>query len=71
MSISYIKENIHVIVWNKENSEEVTFAREKFNEYLRRGWLAFIVTSEGKKVHILDFNQELEKIYVIAIPQGG
>jgi hypothetical protein len=59
------------ITWNRENPEETEAARETFIRYIRRGWLAFKITSDGKKKLIFRFDPSAEKIQLVPIVEGG
>jgi len=57
--------------WNKENPEDVASAEKTFSEYIRKGWLAFAVTSDNKKKQLFSFNPQLERIHMVPIVEGG
>ncbi len=57
--------------WNKEDPEEVASAEKKFREYTRKGWLAFVVTTDNKKRQIFTFNPEFERIQLVPLVEGG
>ena len=59
------------ITWNKERPSEVAAARRKFEEYTRQGWLAFTVTSGNSRMQVYEFDQALEKIFLIPLAEGG
>jgi len=55
----------------EKNSEEIALAKEAFMRYTRRGWLAFKITSDGKKKLIFTFDPSAEKIQLVPIVEGG
>jgi hypothetical protein len=57
------------VSWDKNNLEEVSRARESFERYLAKGWIAFSEEPEGRK-RILRFKPDLDKIVLIP-PLGG
>jgi hypothetical protein len=68
------------VTWDIENRREVTYAQEKFREYLADGWMAFreyladgwmafSEESRGRR-QIFTFNPQLERI-VLMPPLGG
>jgi hypothetical protein len=59
------------ISWNKERPSEVAGARKKFEEYTRQGWLAFTVTPGNRQLQVYEFDQALEKIFLIPLAEGG
>jgi len=60
-----------MLTWNREDSEETALAKEAFIKYTRRGWLAFKITSDGKKKLIFTFDPSAEKIQMVPIVEGG
>ena len=60
-----------VLAWDRRNAEEVERARRKFEEYMEKGWVAFEVTPENRKVQVYRFNPKLEKIVLAALVEGG
>jgi len=60
-----------MIKWKKENAKEVESAKKKFEEYTRRGWLAYIVDSENKRTQVNAFDPEYERVFLVALSQGG
>jgi len=57
------------VTWDIENRREVTYAEEKFLEYLADGWMAFSEEPRGRR-QIFKFNPQLELI-VLMPPLGG
>lgn len=60
-----------VLKWDRCSAEEVERARRRFEEYMKKGWLAFRVTSDNRKVQVYAFDTELEKIVLVPIVEGG
>jgi len=57
------------VSWNVDNSQEVTYAENKFREYLADGWMAFSDEPKGRK-QIFNFNPRIERI-ILMPPLGG
>jgi len=57
------------IVWQEENEEQISHAREMFKEYLQEGWMAFSESSDGRK-QIFAFDPRLARIILVP-PLGG
>ena len=57
------------VTWDVNNNQEVTYAENKFREYLADGWIAFSEGYEGR-IQIFDFDPNLEMI-VLMPPLGG
>jgi hypothetical protein len=60
-----------MLSWNKENPIEIASAEKTFKEYTRKGWLAFIVTSDNKKKQVFTFDPDFEKIQLVRLVEGG
>ena len=58
------------VTWDIDNKQEVTYAEEKFHEYLADGWIAFSDDRKEGRIQIFDFNPKLERI-VLVPPLGG
>lgn len=59
------------VSWNKKKDEEIILAKRKFEEYIRQGWFAFVITSDNKKKLILNFDPALENIFFFPVSVGG
>ncbi len=59
------------LVWNRDNAREVEKIKKKFLYYLKKGWIAFAVTSNNRKIHVLKFDPKFEKICLMRIVEGG
>jgi len=59
------------VTWSNGNPEEVSRADEVFKKYLMKGWIAYTVTSDNRKVQIFNLNPELEEIVLVPIVSGG
>ena len=57
--------------WDRRSAEEVERAMKRFEEYIKKGWLAFRVTSDNRKVQVYMFDTELEKVVLVPIVEGG
>lgn len=59
------------LTWKRNNSKEVEIVQRRFTEYLEKGWIAFVVTPEGKKIQVHGFDPKLEKIILAHAVEGG
>ncbi|MCJ7609272.1 hypothetical protein MUP00_06350 [Candidatus Bathyarchaeota archaeon] len=57
------------IVWQEDNEEQTSHARETFKEYLREGWMAFSESRDGRR-QIFAFDPGLARIILVP-PLGG
>jgi hypothetical protein len=62
---------ILVLEWNKNDADEVERAEKTFTTYLKKGWIAFAVTPEEKRMHVYTFDPAAEKIILAPIVEGG
>jgi hypothetical protein len=62
---------ILVLEWNKNDADEVELAEKTFTTYLKKGWIAFAVTPEEKRMHVYTFDPAVEKIILAPIVEGG
>jgi len=60
-----------VLAWRMEDPTEVRQARDKFEEYLRAGWLAFTTDPENRRFQIFKFNPKLEMVILIPFAEGS
>lgn len=60
------------ITWDKENGRQAIEAKDKFEEYLKKGWKAYSVDSKGKKKRqIEEFDIDAEEILMIPPTAAG
>jgi hypothetical protein len=62
---------ILVLEWNKDDADEVERAEKTFTTYLKKGWIAFAVTPEEKRIHVYAFDPAVEKIILAPVVEGG
>lgn len=60
-----------ILVWNRDDDQEVERTKKEFEEYLRKGYIAFAVTSNKKKIHVYTFDPTFEKIIITPLFEGG
>ena len=60
-----------VMVWDRDDAQEVERIKKEFEEYLQKGWIAFAVTSDKQKIHVYKFDSNFEKIILTPIIEGG
>ncbi|MDQ1280781.1 MAG: hypothetical protein QG670_2044 [Thermoproteota archaeon] len=58
-----------VLVWKRDDPEDVEKARAFFTKQTRQGWLA--VKQNRRPQRILEFNPEYGKIWFVAMSEGG
>jgi len=59
------------VTWRKADPKEVSRAEGIFKQYLMKGWIAYTLTSDKRKVQIFNFNPEFEEIVLVPIISGG
>jgi len=60
------------VVWMKDAPPQVDEAQKKFDEYIKKGYMAYKVGKKGKKgTQIKEFNASLEEIIMVAPVIGG
>jgi hypothetical protein len=59
------------ITWSKDDPEGVRRAGEVFRRYLMAGWIAYMVTSDNRKVQVFNLNPEFAEIVLVPIVSGG
>ena len=57
-----------ILVWEKENDEDVEKAKMYFNKLTKQGWLA---TKSERKLRILEFKPEYGELWFIPLSEGG
>jgi len=57
------------LIWNENSDEEISNAKEMFQEYLQDGWLAFSESKKGRE-QIFSFDSKLARITLMP-PLGG
>lgn len=59
-------------IWDSENEDEVSVARDTFNKLRKKGYAAFRVGSGGKKAEKMDeFDPEAGKMIMVPPLAGG
>ena len=71
--MDFLDDRIRIIVleWNKDDADEVERAEKTFTTYLKKGWIAFAVTPEEKRIHMFQFDPTVEKIILAPVVEGG
>lgn len=58
--------------WPSSSGTEADAAREKFNQFIRKGFLACKIIDHGKTgVQISEFDPEAEEIFMLGLSEGG
>ena len=60
-----------ILTWDEESPEEIKSAEKTFNEYIRKGWLAFEVTADNRKKQIFAFDTSANQIHLVRLVEGG
>ncbi len=60
-----------VMVWDRDDAQEVEWIKKEFEEYLQKGWIVFAVASDKQKIHMYKFDSNFEKIILTPIIEGG
>ena len=58
--------------WAPDAPQDVQVAREKFNHYMKQGFIACKIIHQGKTgLQISEFDPEAEEIFMIGLTDGG
>ena len=58
--------------WTADSPEEIRAAQEKFNLYLKRGFIACKIVNQGKTgVQISEVDPGAEEIFMLGLTEGG
>ena len=60
-----------ILTWDEQSPGEIDAAEKTFNEYIRKGWLAFEVTADNKKKQIFAFDTSANQIHLVRLVEGG
>ena len=60
-----------VLIWDRDDIQEVERIKKEFEEYLQKGWIAFTVTPNEKKILVYKFDPNFEKIILTPMIEGG
>lgn len=71
--MDFLDDRTRVIIleWNKDDADEVERAEKTFTTYLKKGWIAFAVTPDEKRIHVYAFDPTVEKIILAPVVEGG
>lgn len=59
-------------IWNKDNEDEVSAAKDLFEKMVKKGYLAFNVNKDGdKSTKMSKFDPNAEKIILVPPVVGG
>lgn len=60
------------IIWDRRSKDQVKEAFEKFKEFLRKGYTAYVTRDDGKPGHkISEFNPGLEEVILDLVGANG
>lgn len=58
--------------WSPNSPKDLQVALEKFNQYMKRGFIACKIVNHGKMgVQIAEFDSEAEEIIMLGLADGG
>ena len=58
--------------WTPDSQEEIQGVREKFNQYMKRGFIACKIVNQGKTgIQISEFDPGAEEIFMLGLTEGG
>ena len=58
--------------WVPDSPEDVGIAREKFNRYMKEGFIACKIINQGRTgMQISEFDPEAEEIFMLGLADGG
>jgi hypothetical protein len=58
--------------WNPESPAETQAAREKFDQYIKHGFIASKIVDQGKRgVPLTKFDPDAEEIFMLELADGG
>jgi hypothetical protein len=58
--------------WTTDSQQDVQAAREKFNHYIKQGFIACKIINQGKTgIQISEFDPEAEEIFMLGLTEGG
>lgn len=58
--------------WNPESSTEVQIAREKFEHYMKQGFIVCKIVDQGRTgVQLGGFDPEAGEIFMLGLADGG
>jgi hypothetical protein len=58
--------------WNPESPAETRAARDKFDQYIKQGFIACKIADQGKRgVSLTEFDPDAEEIFMLELGDGG
>ncbi len=58
--------------WAPDSQDEIDVARDKFNQYMKRGFIACKIVNQGKAgQQITEFDPGAEEIFMLGLSEGG
>ena len=58
--------------WSSESASETQEAREKFDQYMKQGFIACKIVDRGKRgVPLTKFDPEAEEMFMLELADGG
>jgi len=58
--------------WSPESPSEIQAAEDKFDQYMKRGFVACKILDRGKRgVPLTKFDPEAEEIFMLELADGG
>jgi len=58
--------------WSPESPSEIQAAQDKFNQYMKQGFIACKIVDQGKRgAPLTKFDPEAEEIFMLELADGG
>ncbi len=58
--------------WSPDSMKDLQVAREKFDQYMKQGFIACKIVNQGKTgVQIAEFDPAAEEIFMLGLTDGG
>jgi hypothetical protein len=58
--------------WSPDSPSEIQAARDKFEQYIKQGFIASKIVDRGKRgVQLTKFDPEAEEIFMLELADGG
>lgn len=59
------------IAWTKNDAEQMDKAKQVFQKYFMKGWIAYATTQDNTKKQVFSFDPEYMEIVLVPIASGG
>ena len=59
------------MLWTEDDSEQIDKARQAFQKYFMKGWIAYAIAKDNTKKQVFSFDPEYKEIVLLPIASGG